>query len=72
MVASDNGSPARSATVVAKINILRNFFAPVFNPSIQRATIQETQDFGIPIITVTATDNDRLVCISNHNNVHII
>ena len=63
MVAKDNGVPARSATVNVKINIVRNFNAPVFNPSSYIATVQETQAFGIDIIGVTASDAN--ITVSN-------
>ena len=61
MVASDNGEPARSATVVVRINILRNFQAPVFEATNYAATILETQAFGVSIVQVSATDGDRNV-----------
>ncbi|GFR89571.1 protocadherin Fat 4 [Elysia marginata] len=67
VVASDNGEPARSATVVVKINILRNFQAPVFVQNNYAANILETQAFGVSIVAVTATDGDRN---APHNTVY--
>ncbi|XP_035826841.1 protocadherin Fat 4, partial [Aplysia californica] len=69
VVAADNGSPARSATVVVRINILRNFFAPVFVGDPYFGNVQETQPFGIDIVGVSATDADNQ---APHNTVYYV
>lgn len=61
IVAFDNGSPPRSATVTAQININRNVNSPVFDPRIYEETILETETSNFPILRVTATDADRIV-----------
>lgn len=63
IVAEDGGSPPRSATATAVINILRNLNAPVFNPKSYTATIIETHQVGYDIVTVTATDADQIVSV---------
>lgn len=65
-MAEDGGSPPRSATATATINILRNLNAPVFNPRDYPATIYETHQVGVDIVTVTATDADQIVSICLH------
>lgn len=62
-MAEDGGSPPRSATATAIINILRNLNAPVLNPKSYTATINETHQVGVDIVTVTATDADQIVSI---------
>lgn len=62
-MAEDGGSPPRSATATAIINILRNLNAPVFNPKSYTATIDETRQVGVDIVTVTATDADQIVSV---------
>ena len=61
IVAFDNGSPPRSATVTALININRNEFAPVFTQQNYEETILETDNTNTVILRVTATDADRIV-----------
>ncbi|XP_052689553.1 protocadherin Fat 4-like [Crassostrea angulata] len=60
IVAEDGGSPPRSATATAIINILRNINSPVFNPKNYSITIDETHQVGQNVITVTASDADRV------------
>uniref|UniRef100_K1QE50 Protocadherin Fat 1 n=1 Tax=Magallana gigas TaxID=29159 RepID=K1QE50_MAGGI len=60
IVAEDGGSPPRSATATAIINILRNINSPVFNPKNYSVTIDETHQVGQNVITVTASDADRV------------
>uniref|UniRef100_A0A8W8I309 Cadherin domain-containing protein n=1 Tax=Magallana gigas TaxID=29159 RepID=A0A8W8I309_MAGGI len=61
IVAEDGGSPPRSATATAIINIPRNLNAPVFNPKNYSVTIDETHQVGQYVITVTASDVDRVI-----------
>ncbi|WAQ95445.1 FAT4-like protein [Mya arenaria] len=60
IVAYDSGSPARSATVTARININRNINTPVFNPINYNVTIMETEATNYLVLTVSATDSDRI------------
>lgn len=62
-MAEDGGSPPRSATATAIINILRNLNDPVLNPKSYTATIYETHQVGDDIVTVTATDADQIVSV---------
>lgn len=61
IVAFDGGSPPRSATAIATINIQRNLNSPIFNPSSYEETILETLQAGTSILRVTASDSDRSV-----------
>ncbi|KAK3089813.1 hypothetical protein FSP39_006721 [Pinctada imbricata] len=63
IVAFDGGSPPRSATAIATINILRNLNSPIFNPTNYEQTILETLTVGSSILQVTASDADRSVSI---------
>ena len=60
-MAEDGGSPPKSATATATINILRNLNVPEFSPKIYNVTVFETDQVGRIITTVTATDADRMV-----------
>ena len=60
-MAYDNGSPARSSTVMAYISVLRNFVTPKFSREEYKVNILESQTAGIPFFTVTAEDSDRIV-----------
>ncbi|WAQ96546.1 FAT4-like protein, partial [Mya arenaria] len=51
---------ARSATVTARININRNINTPVFNPINYNVTIMETEATNYLVLTVSATDLDRI------------
>lgn len=66
IVAYDGGSPPRSATAIATINILRNLNSPVFSPSNYEETILETMQVGTSILRVTASDADRSVSTVNY------
>jgi len=66
IVAYDNGSPPRSATVTAVININRNVNSPVFNPTIYEETILETEATNYLIMRVSATDADRVVRLKSY------
>ena len=61
IVVYDTGAPPRSATVTARININRNIYAPVFLPVNYEQTILETEATSYLVLTVTATDQDRIV-----------
>lgn len=61
IVAYDAGSPPRSATATAIINIQRNLNRPVFSPTIYNETILETASTNTVILRVTASDADRVV-----------
>lgn len=61
IVAYDNGSPPRSATVTAQIFITRNLNQPIFNPTIYEETVLETEQTNFVVLRVTATDLDRIV-----------
>lgn len=61
ILATDNGTPARSATAVAIIDIRRNFQAPSWNQQLYSVVIPETQSLGVPFQQVTATDLDSQV-----------
>lgn len=61
IVAEDGGSPPRSATAIATINIQRNLNAPVFAQADYNRTIYENQQVGLDIVTITATDADQIV-----------
>jgi protocadherin Fat 4 len=63
IVAFDGGSPPRSATAIATINIQRNLNSPIFNPSSYEETILETLQAGTSIVRVTASDADRSVSV---------
>lgn len=63
IVAFDGGSPPRSATAIATINIQRNLNSPVFSPVNYEQTILETMQVGTNILRVTASDADRSVSI---------
>ena len=55
------GDNEKSATVIVKININRNFNDPLFQQTSYGASIVETQDYGVSIAKVSATDADRTV-----------
>ena len=61
IVAYDAGSPPRSATVTAIINISRNLNRPIFNPAVYNETILETASSQTVVVNVRATDADRIV-----------
>lgn len=61
MLATDNGSPARSATAIVIVDIQRNFQAPVWVQTSYSVAIPETQSFGVNFLQVSATDGDSQV-----------
>ncbi|RUS85645.1 hypothetical protein EGW08_006591, partial [Elysia chlorotica] len=58
IVARDGGSPARSATALAFITVIRNLFRPTFAPVNYEQTILETRPIGTALVRVTASDRD--------------
>ncbi|KAJ8316548.1 hypothetical protein KUTeg_005899, partial [Tegillarca granosa] len=58
VLATDGGSPSRSATATVKINIRRNLFAPAWVNQNLETTIPETTSPGSQVLTVQARDND--------------
>ncbi|XP_046579033.1 protocadherin Fat 4-like [Haliotis rubra] len=58
VMATDQGTPARTATATINVQVTRNLFAPRFNPLNYEADIYETQSLGTSIIRVNATDSD--------------
>lgn len=73
VLASDHGSPVRSATASVIIRIQDiNDNDPVFDPKIYGASISEIDPPGTPVISVTATDQDedpRLIYQITNGNV---
>ncbi|CAL1293860.1 unnamed protein product [Larinioides sclopetarius] len=73
VLASDHGSPVRSATASVIIRIQDiNDNDPIFEPKIYGASISEIDPPGTPVISVTATDKDedpRLIYQITNGNV---
>ena len=61
VVAFDGGSPAKSSTVTAILNILRNLNNPVFDKKIYNVTIFETHPLRKVVTKIRASDVDRQV-----------
>lgn len=60
ILASDHGSPVRSATASVIIRVQDiNDNDPVFEPKIYSASVSEVDPPGTPVISVTATDKDE-------------
>lgn len=59
----DGGNPhlADISTVIVSVN--RNLFPPIFQPQQYSRTILDTQAIGVPLVTITANDQDTTVCI---------
>ena len=60
-MAKDGGNPPQSATVLAEIEILRNFEMPVFEPRDYNSEILETLGLGVSVAQVQATDRHNKV-----------
>lgn len=60
-MAFDGGSPAKSASALLIVNILRNQFPPRFVNEPYSRTIDRNEGTSTNIITVTATDDDNQV-----------
>lgn len=58
MRAYDNGVPAKDNVTVVTVTVERNNFAPEITSPVVNERIPETQDLGVTIATVTATDRD--------------
>ncbi|XP_036359005.1 uncharacterized protein LOC115211772 [Octopus sinensis] len=59
IVASDNGRPPKSSTVLAKITIKRNLNPPFFTPVSYTKNIEENISIGTVILKVNAQDSDN-------------
>ena len=70
VLATDNGFPARSATAIVVVDVLRNFFSPQWQQASYTTNVLETQSLGIPIIAVTAVDSDSQVKHSDSQVKH--
>lgn len=64
--ARDGGSPARSATALAQITVLRNLFTPEFDQLFYNTTIDETLQPGQTVVQILASDSDAT---SPHNTI---
>ena len=56
---SDGGTPPRTDVTVVTVSVQRNLQAPVFQPNSYEAAILETQNVGVPFVTVSAKDEDQ-------------
>lgn len=56
----DNGLPQRCANSTGTVTVTRNQFPPVFRSTPYSRVIAETTAIGTSILTVTATDQDRI------------
>ena len=65
IIAKDQGSPPRSATAIVYVTVLRNFFAPTWEPSSYSLRILETQAPGVEFSKVSARDRDQSVISFN-------
>ena len=63
IVVRDGGSPARSATALAFITVIRNLFRPTFQPQNYEETTLETRAIGTSVARVFATDQDSRVSV---------
>ena len=61
VLAQDGGTPSLSATATVNVQVRRNLFSPQFQVLLYEATILETQDLGVEILRVNATDADTKV-----------
>ena len=61
MLATDNGSPSRSATAIVVVDIQRNFQPPTWQQTTYSASVLEIQALGIPFVQVSALDADAQV-----------
>ena len=58
MRAYDNGVPAKDNVTVVMVTVERNNFSPEITTSNIDERIPETQDLGVTVATVRATDRD--------------
>ena len=73
VLASDQGDPAQTATTVVKLEILRNFQEPKFDPRDYNTEILETHGLGVSILQVRAKDDDtKVIYIHYMSNLEII
>ena len=62
VLASDGGIPAQTDMTLVLINVNRNLEKPEFEGREQNFVLLETTDLGIPFTTLSASDDDNLVC----------
>ncbi|KAH3873306.1 hypothetical protein DPMN_036538, partial [Dreissena polymorpha] len=67
VIATDNGTPARSAAAVVIVDIRRNFNPPSWQQRNYAIAVQETQALGVPFQVVSAIDGDSQ---PPHNTVY--
>lgn len=66
VLAQDGGTPSLSATATVNVQVRRNLFSPQFAQLLYETTILETQDLGVEILRVNATDADTKVSDGFH------
>lgn len=59
--AQDGADPPKSSTAVLAITVERNLYAPVFQPQRIDISLLETQELGVAVSDVNATDEDTKV-----------
>lgn len=64
VLARDQGQPQQTGTATVTVNLDRNTYNPVFTMRSYQTTIAETFTPSLPLLTVTATDADKPVSIS--------
>ena len=60
VTARDQGIPAKTATVVVQVNVLRNAYNPVFTQEQYTKTIMENITYDSIFLDLHATDNDSI------------
>jgi len=61
---ADGGSPQRAAVAIVNVYVRQNLFNPIFRQQQSYArTIFDTQAAGVPILTISASDDDTSVCM---------
>ena len=58
MLAQDGGTPRLSATATVYIDVERNQNRPFWGQQNYTVTVNEIQDVGVPILTLSAFDQD--------------
>ena len=61
VVVSDGGSPPKTDTAQLTVEVLRNQFAPKFEPDRYQETVLDTITFSDVVVTVTASDDDVIL-----------
>ena len=65
VLAQDGGTPRLSATATVYIDVERNQNQPFWGQQNYTVTINEIQDVGVPILTLSAFDQDIQVLYFN-------